>query len=45
MKATKDKDEIERIAATTFNTTAAGKNSNTVKTGEPQESLAYIKIF
>ena len=39
MKATKDKDGIERIAATTFNTTAAGKNSNTVKIGESQESL------
>ena len=44
-QAIKDEDEIERIAATTFNTTAAGKNSNTVKTGEPQESLVYIKIF
>ena len=44
-QAIKDEDEIERIAATTFNTTAAGKNSNTVKTGESQESLVYIKIF
>ena len=38
-QAIKDEDKIDRIAATTFNTTAAGKNSNTVKTGEPQESL------
>ena len=38
-QAIKDEDEIERIAATTFNTTAAGKNSNTVKPGEPQELL------
>ena len=38
-QATKDKDGIERIAATTFNTTAAGKNSNTVKIGESQKSL------
>ena len=44
-QAIKDEDEIERIAVMTLNTTATGKNSNTVKTGEPHESLLQIKIF
>ena len=44
-QAIKDENEFRRIAVTTFDTTETGKNSNTVKIGEPQESLVYIKIF